>query len=165
MATSLAHAGNPAKPGRTKPGARYDHYFFSSLALLILATVFVGFARTYYLAGVFRAPLPNLLIHLHGAVFSCWVFLLLTQTSLVSAGRVDLHRRLGLAGFLLAVLMVILGVLAATDSLVHERGPAGRDPRFFYIIPLSGMLTFAILIYYAFRARLRPAAHAVGCAT
>ncbi len=159
MVTSVAHAGNPAKPVRTKPGARYDNYFFSSLALLILATVFVGFAPTYYLAGVFRAPLPSLIIHLHGAVFSCWVLLLVTQTSLVSAGRVDMHRRLGLAGFLLAVLMVVLGVLAATDSLVHERGPVGRDARFFYIIPLSNMLSFATLIYFAFRARFHPSAH------
>jgi hypothetical protein len=39
------------------------------MALLILATVFVGFARTYFLAGVFRAPLPSLLVHIHGAVF------------------------------------------------------------------------------------------------
>ena len=65
------------------------------MALLILASVFVGFARTYYLAGVFGAPLPNKLIHVHGAVFSLWIVLLIVQTSLVTAGRVDLHRRLG----------------------------------------------------------------------
>jgi len=45
------------------PGRRYDHYFFSGMALLMLATVFEGFARTYYLAGVFHAPLPSLIIH------------------------------------------------------------------------------------------------------
>jgi len=32
------------------------------------------------------------------AAFSCWILLLVTQTSLVSAGRVDIHRRLGIAG-------------------------------------------------------------------
>src|SRR5438876_11241063 len=93
MATVVAHPSNPTKPSIGLPGRRYDHLFFSAMALLILATVFVGFARTYYLAGVFHAPLPSLIIHLHGAAFSCWVLLLVTQTSLVSAGRVDIHRR------------------------------------------------------------------------
>jgi hypothetical protein len=129
------------------------------MALLILATVFVGFARTYYLAGMFHAPLPSLIIHLHGAAFSCWILLLVTQTSLVAAGRVDIHRRLGIAGFLLACLMVILGVLAATDSLVRQAGPPGRDPKFFYIIPLTDMLIFAALVFFAFRARSNPPAH------
>src|SRR6266478_6252833 len=102
MATAVAHPSNPARPSIGLPGRRYDHLFFSAMALLILATVFVGFARTYYLAGVFHAPLPSLIIHLHGAAFSCWILLLVTQTSLVSTGHVDIHRRLGIAGFLWA---------------------------------------------------------------
>jgi FtsH-binding integral membrane protein len=159
MATAVAHPSSPARPAPQLPGRRFDHFFFSSMALLMLGTVFVGFAPTYYLAGVFRAPLPSLIIHLHGAAFSCWILLLVTQTSLVSAGRVDIHRRLGIAGFLLACLMVVLGVLAATDSLVREAGPAGRDPKFFYIIPLSNMVVFGTLIFFAFRARFNPTAH------
>jgi hypothetical protein len=79
------------------------------MAVLILATVFAGFAPSYYFAGIFRAPLPSRIIHVHGAVFSCWILLLITQTSLVSAGRVDVHRRLGIAGFVLACLMVVVG--------------------------------------------------------
>jgi len=159
MATAVAQPGTPTKPAPGIPGRRYDHLFFSIMALCMLATVFVGFAHTYYLAGVFRAPLPSLIIHLHGAAFSCWILLLVTQTSLVAAGRVDLHRRLGIAGFLLAGLMVMLGVLAATDSLVREAGPAGRDAKFFYIIPLTDMLIFATLTFFALRARRNPPAH------
>jgi hypothetical protein len=77
---------------------RSDNLFFSGMAVIVLASVFVGFAHTYYLAGVFKAPLPNLLVHIHGAVFSCWILLLIVQTSLVAAGRVDAHRRLGTIG-------------------------------------------------------------------
>jgi len=159
MATAVAHPSTPPKPAIGMPGRRYDHLFFSVMALSMLTTVFAGFAHTYYLAGVFHAPLPSLIIHLHGAAFSCWIRLLVTRTSLVAAGRVDVHRRLGIAGFLLACLMVILGVLAATDSLVREAGPAGRDPKFFYIIPLTDMLIFATLIFFAMRARPNPPAH------
>src|SRR5271155_1599791 len=159
MATVVARHNVPAMPATGIPGRRFDHVFFSGMALLLLVTIFVGFAPTYYLAGVFHAPLPSLIIHLHGAAFTCWILLLVTQTSLVAGGRVDIHRQLGIAGFLLACLMVILGVLAATDSLVRGGGPPGSDPRIFYIVPLTDMVIFAVLIFFAFRFRSNPAIH------
>jgi len=158
MAIAVAHPENPAKPSVGLPGRRYDHLFFSAMALLMLATVFAGFARTYYLAGVFHAPLPNRIIHVHGAVFTCWILLLVTQVSLVSAGRVDIHRRLGIAGVVLACLMVIVGVLAANDLLMRG-GRAGLDAQAFYIVPLTDMLIFGTLIFFAFRARSNPPVH------
>lgn len=144
-----------------RAGGRSDDFFFSGMALLLLTTVFAGFARTYFLAGVFRAPLPAAIIHVHGAVFSCWILLLIAQTSLVAAGRVDIHRKLGLAGFGLACLMIILGPLAATNSLSRGFSPpgSGLDPKTFYAVPLGSILAFAILVFFAFRARFNPAAH------
>jgi FtsH-binding integral membrane protein len=159
MATVVARPKISPERSIGLPGRRYDHFFFSSMALLILATVFVGFARTYFLAGIFRAPLPGLIIHLHGAAFTAWILLLVTQTSLVSAGRVDIHRRLGIAGFFLGCLMVILGLMAATDSLVRRGGPVGRDPQAFYIIPLTDMVFFGTVLFFAFRNRRDSGAH------
>lgn len=141
--------------------SRLDNLFFPDVAVLILATVFLGFARTYYLAGVFRAPLPNLLIHIHGAVFSLWILLLIAQTSLIASGRVDVHRRVGLFGFGLACLMVILGLMAATDSLARHfvPGESGVGVKAFYAVPIADMLVFSTLIYFGFRERFNPAAH------
>jgi hypothetical protein len=157
MATAAEYfrAGAPAAK---LPGRRFDYVFFTGMALVMLATVFAGFAHTYYLAGLFRAPLPSRIIQIHGAVFSCWILLLVTQASLVSAGRVDIHRRLGVAGFVLGCLMVVLGVMAATDSLARG-APAGRDPQMFYIIPVTDILLFAVPLYFAFRTRVDPPAH------
>lgn len=149
--------GTKASP--SLPGRRYDHYFFSSLALLILATVFYGFAHTYYLAGVFHAPLPSAIIHVHGAVFTLWILLLVTQTSLVAAGRVDIHKRLGIGGFLLGCAMVIIGVTAATNSLVLGLHGTVERAQAFYLVPLSSMAIFAALLFFSFRARRDPAAH------
>ena len=138
-----------------------DKIFFPSVAGLILAAVFLGFARTYYLAGVFRAPLPNLLVHIHGAVFSLWILLLIAQTSFIASGRVDVHRRVGLVGFGLACLMVLLGLMAATDSLARHfaLGEAGAGVKAFYAVPVADMLVFSTLIYFGFRERFNPAAH------
>jgi FtsH-binding integral membrane protein len=156
MATSVAR---PARVTTTPlPGRRFDHLFFSAMALLMLVTVFAGFAPTYYLAGLWHAPLPSRVIHVHGAVFSCWILLLVAQVSLVSARRVDIHRRLGLAGFLLACLMVIVGVLAAVDSLVRDSVP-GRDAKAFFIVPITVVLLFATLVFFAYRHRSDSSAH------
>ena len=158
MATIATHLNDRPRLAASLQGRGYDHVFFSGMAVLILGTVFLGFAPSYYLVGIFRAPLPSTIIHVHGAVFSCWILLLITQTSLVSARRVDIHRRLGIAGFVLACLMVVVGVLAATDALV--RGfPQGRDPLAFYIVPLTDMVVFPTLVFFAFRARFDPQAH------
>jgi hypothetical protein len=140
---------------------RFEHFFFSGMAFLILAGVFVGFARSYYLAGVFKAPWPNLLVHIHGAVFALWMVLLITQTSLVAADRVDIHRCLGLLCFGLACLVVILGVLAATYSIFRHATTREMEAkmRTFYTTPLAGMLLFSTLTYFAFRNRFNPVAY------
>ena len=140
---------------------RFDDFFFPSMAVIILATVFIGFARSYYLAGVFHAPLPNLLVHIHGAVFTSWIVLLITQTSLVAGGCVDLHRRLGLLGFAVACVMVILGVMVATDSMARHFAPGniGVSDKAFYAVPIADMGAFATLICFGFRHRFHPAAH------
>jgi hypothetical protein len=157
MATAVLQETQAATIRR--PNRRYEHLFFTGMAVLIFVTVFLGFARTYFLAGVFRAPLPNWLIHVHGAAFSSWIILLVAQTSLVSAGRTNIHRRLGVLGFSLASLMVILGIIAGTDALRRGFAPPGVDPKTFYIVPVSDMLIFATLIFLAFRARFDPPAH------
>lgn len=46
--------------------------------------------------------------------------------------------------------MVLLGVLAASDSLVRAAGHAGRDVPAFYIVPLMDMVIFATLLAFAF---------------
>ena len=159
MATTIAGPRSFAKPNAAVPGRRFDHYFFSGAAWLMLASVLLGFGPTYYLAGVFNAPLPSRIIHIHGAVFSCWILLLIAQNSLAWAGRLDIHRKLGMAGFLLACLMVVVGWMAATDRLARGTAPPGLDTYFFYIVPMTDMVIFGTLIFFAFRARRDPSAH------
>jgi hypothetical protein len=142
---------------------RYDNLFFSGMAAVALIVVLVGFARTYFLAGLFRAPLPNLLVHIHAAAFTLWILLFITQVSLVTADRVDLHRRLGVLGFVLAILMLVLGTLTASDSLARHVAHPGTDTvegvRAFYTVPLGDMLLFPTFFYFGYRNRFQPAVH------
>ena len=159
MSATLAYARPSSKPAAGLPGRRFDHYFFSGTAWLMLASVLLGFGPTYFWAGVFNAPLPSRIIHIHGAVFSAWILFLIVQNSLAWAGRVDIHRKLGLAGFLLACLMVIVGWAAATDRLARGTAPPGLDTYSFYIVPMTDMIIFGTLIFFAFRARRDPSTH------
>ena len=142
---------------------RYDNRFFAGMAVVSLVVIFIGFARTYYLAGIFKAPLPNPLVHIHGAVFSLWILLFIAQISLITVHRVDLHRRLGMSGFGLACLMVILGVLVATDRLARHVANPGTETveevRAFYAIPLADMLMFSTFVHLGFRNRTHPPVH------
>jgi hypothetical protein len=156
----MATATAAARP-RLRLG--YDNFFFGGMAGVALITVLVGFARTYYLAGLFRAPLPNLLVHIHGAAFTLWMILFITQISLVTAGRADLHRRLGLLGFVLAIVMILLGTVTASDRLARHVAQPGPDTveevRAFYAVPLGDMVMFSTFIYFGYRNRVQPIVH------
>ena len=146
-----------------RPTSRWrpEDYFFIGMAVLILATVFFGFAHSYFLAGMWNAHLPNRLIHVHGIVFSSWMLLFAAQITLVATGRVHWHRSLGLLGVVLAAAMVILGMAAATDALVRGFTPPNSpfDPKTFYAISFLQVVVFAGLIAAAFWARSNPPAH------
>jgi hypothetical protein len=140
-------------------GRDVENRFFVAMSLLLLATVLVGFAKSYFLAGLVRAALPNRLIHVHAVLFSCWILLLIAQALLISANRFDLHRRVGLLGFGLACGMSVIGVMAATDSLTRIKMVGSIDMRAFYAVPLFDIIVFAVLILFAYRWRHDPATH------
>ncbi len=149
-----------AQPSKRLPGRRFDHVFFTSMIVLMAGTILLGFARTYFLAGVFHAPLASRILHIHGAVFSFWMLLVLAQTTLVSVHRVDIHRTLGLAGFGLSGLIVVTGVLATADMLARDASVHSRPNALaFSIVPLTAMLLFAIFIGLAYRARANSSVH------
>ena len=137
-----------------------EHLFFAGMSALIALVVFIGFARTYYLAGMFDAkPLAAPVVHIHGAVFTSWMALLLVQTSLAGTGHLGIHRRLGLLGLALAPSMVVLGVLVACEMLVRFAAVSSVDSPSIFAVALSEIAGFAIPVFFAFRFRRKPAIH------
>ena len=74
-----------------------ERRFYSAITVAMLVTVFVGFARSFFLRPLFPAwPSPaEPIFYVHGVVFAAWFVLLVAQAQLVKAGRTDLHRALG----------------------------------------------------------------------
>jgi len=142
------------------PGRKYDRQFFFAVTLLLVAVVAIGFAPTYYLAGVVRAPLPSRIVHIHGAIFSAWMILLVVQTGLISAKRVGWHRRLGVAGFVLAGAMVVTVVLTAEDFAARaENSPSEELLLGLLSITFTDAFDFAVLAGFAYALRKNAAAH------
>jgi hypothetical protein len=136
-------------------------HFFLGMAVLATLIVFVGFAPSFYLRGYFHGPALQTLWVLHGTAFSAWMALLLTQSLLVRTGRVQLHRRLGIFGAILASVMLVLGVqiarVATAQGTIGLR--AHLPPLEFLIIPLGQVLMFAALTAAALILRRRRDAH------
>jgi hypothetical protein len=141
-------------------GRAAEHRFFGWMSGVIALVVFVGFARTYYLAGIFGAkPLTAPIVHIHGAVFTCWIVLLLAQTSLVGTGHTSTHRRLGLLGLGLAPLMVVLGVLVADEMLQRTAAIPGFDSPLIFAVALSEIAGFAVPVFFGLALRRRSGFH------
>lgn len=127
-----------------------ERRFYSGMALAMVATIFIGFAPSYYLLGVVEPYAPLLpmtrLGHVHGVLFTAWALLFVTQTWLIAGGRADIHRKLGLAGFALLPAMMVVAALAALYGAARHAGPPSIPPLSFLAVPLFDVPVFATLI-------------------
>ena len=140
-----------------KTKLRSDDIFFLSMALLMLVIVVTGFAQSYFLAGMFRAKLPSVVVHIHGALFVSWIFLLAIQASLVTLRNVKLHMTLGVLGFVLPPLMVIAGILTLFGAV--RRGLIDIPPEILLAGDLENLLIFVVLVCWGLLARRQGAFH------
>jgi hypothetical protein len=102
-------------------------YLFAAIA--VGALVVAGFWPSYFSKLFFVPSEPlTVLVHLHGALMTAWIALFIVQVSLVAAGRTDLHRRLGVLGFALLAMILIVAVpttiVATKLGGNHMPGPA-----------------------------------------
>ena len=129
------------------------------MSLAAVVTVFLGFARTYYLRSHYLATALPPLLHLHGIVFTSWILLFVTQTALVAGRRINLHRRLGLGGAALAGLLVVVGLTTATLSARRNFAAGNAGALTFLVVPFGDMLVFAVLVTAGILYRRRAEMH------
>jgi hypothetical protein len=134
--------------------------FYPMIAFALAAFTIVGFSRTYYLRFLSDLPPMTLLVHLHGLVFTAWLALFVVQTRFVAANRVDLHMKLGIAGVVLAGLIVVVSLATLTAGAAVPRvRPSGLTPAQFTIVPLTSTVLFAAFVALGVALRRRPALH------
>ena len=141
---------------------RRDHQFYIGLTLFLIATVVVGFWRSYFGTLLTGAVARPLVMHLHGAIFTGWMALLLLQVGLAATGRVGTHRRVGNFGIWYGVLVWVMGVVATFAApVLHIR--AGEwtidQAAGFLIFPIGDMILFAGFFGAAVAYRHKPDIH------
>ena len=141
---------------------RRGHQFYAGLTLLLIVTVVVGFWPSYFgtlLRGGVARPL---VMHVHGAVFTGWMALLLVQVGLAASGRIRLHRRVGNFGIGYGVAVLVMGVIATFAApVIHVRaGEWSVDQAAgFLVLPIGDMMLFGGFFGAAVKYRHKPEIH------
>ena len=155
-----------SSPATVRREGAYDRVFYGGIGLLLAALTLVGFGPTFYLRWWF-GPTPTVtgattltpLTYVHGALFTAWMLLFVVQTSLIAARRVTVHRRLGIAGAVLAGTMVVVGLSTAVAAARRGSAPPGVDALTFLVVPVFDILLFALFVSAAIVRRRDKDAH------
>ena len=122
--------------------------FFFIWALIALAIVILGFGPTFFLRPLFgtidRATgSPQLPVHLivHGIAMTAWFAIFAAQTYLVKSRNISLHRKLGVAGIVTAVLVVISGFVVLIEFI-----PRGQNVQAITNINVGNTVNFVVFI-------------------
>jgi len=79
--------------------------FFLWMGVVILVFVFIGFSRTWFLQAWSGAPALPLSLHIHGVIATTWMLVYLAQSILIERNLARIHRRLGIFGAVVAILL------------------------------------------------------------
>jgi hypothetical protein len=135
-------------------------YFYFYMALACTAVAFLGFAPTYFVPIASRSFSASPVVHFHGLLFFAWSLYFAFQAWLAASGKLARHRALGMIGVSLATAMTIFGFLVAVNAMKRSAALGlANDGIAFAIVPLSGILFFAIMFALAIGNIRRPEIH------
>lgn len=170
MATRVELPGSAAGQP-TSLAELVDHWFYVGMALFLIAVILVGFVPDSFMRNADieaggRSPFLWQ-AHFHALTMAAWMALLLTQTVLMATGRKGWHMQLGVAGMVLAPLMVVAGVMlvpaqfaariafaeAGDAAAQAELAEMARNMTNTALLQLRSGISFALLVTVALAAR------------
>jgi hypothetical protein len=134
------------------------------MAIIDIFIAIAGFGPAEIDTNARKGPLTPA-VALHGVLFGAWLLLFLTQTILVHKRLMSLHQRLGYAGIVLAIAMVISGYTTVIEmarrgyDLSGDLIQSGSDPLELLVFQLGDLVSFSILVASAILLRRRSDVH------
>jgi hypothetical protein len=161
MAETALSSATLGHTSATKDATQRERRFFLVFAVAVALLIFAGFTPSFYLKNILHAPPPlSAMTRVHGAIFTAWVFLFVTQAALINANNAALHRRLGLSGAVLLGIVLALGVMTGINAGRLGHAPPGAPaPLIFMAVPLFGIAATAVLYLSALWNRARRDSH------
>jgi hypothetical protein len=129
--------------------------FHAGMAWMLVVVAVVGFApRSMAIVGG-TMPNPPLVVHLHAAVMASWTLLLALQATLAIGGRMDLHRRVGMASLIVApavlIMLIAVTIVRQNDAAGTPAGPIVNNILF---LQLRAIVLFPVFFVWALRTRV-----------
>jgi hypothetical protein len=137
---------------------RYDKAFYLLILIIIWAAILSGFINDVIKKNAEGKLHFPIIVHVHAAAFVSWLILFTIQLFLIRKGNYSLHKKLGIAGAVLAGLMVVLGCLTGMVSEHVKYGTSDSDPAFLAVM-FGDMLLFGILAGTGIMLRKDGSAH------
>jgi hypothetical protein len=158
----MAATSNPVSSG-VQTSVAVDRWFFTSMAIAMLAVAAAGFLPSLIHTGARRAPVSPLAAA-HGTVFFAWLLIYLVQSRLMANRQFAMHRRVGIAASLVLVFMVVLGYAATVTMVRRGFDLSGdlridQDPASGATFPFTDICMFSLLAVAALAYRRRPEIH------
>lgn len=159
-----------AAPETTWSRPRVERWFYINIGLLMILLNVVAFAPGIIDPSRRNVPLPlTPLVTAHVILSATWLVLFLAQATLIATRRVALHRRIGIAGALLALAFVAVGCLTVVEQArrgfdlsgdISRLAPPGTPPDPAATLSIVFFFSsFAVLVGVALGYRHRPAVH------
>ncbi|MAU71566.1 MAG: hypothetical protein CML04_05660 [Pseudozobellia sp.] len=140
------------KTKKPKRSNLYTKNYFFVLSVVILILGLIAFSDNY-LFDVRQESNSNPLYVIHGLIMFSWYTIVVIQTNHIRKLNVKAHRRLGIIGFFIAVLVILsIGYLNFIDVPYSELPFFGKANRIFFPV-------FILLIGLAYVKRDRPELH------
>ena len=144
------------------PRAHFRSRFYVGLSGVLLLVVFIGFSPTLYLRSFFDVPDIPVYLIVHGVVHTGWFVVVMLQATLVAAGRIRMHRRLGLLSAGLGGVTLALSLAVTVLFLQRSIGPdptrMGGATQIFWA-NLAALLCFGSFLWLGVVSRRKPDVH------
>jgi hypothetical protein len=133
---------------------RYSVFFYAFFAVSAVFAFWPG-----YLSQIFQEPAA--LVHIHGALMSLWLAMLISQAFLIRSNRRAIHKQIGKLSYVLAPL-VLLSMATIRHNAMAETGlpVAEQDLSLLFPNVIGQPLTFALAFGLALYYRHDPGTHA-----
>ena len=144
-----------------------DRWFYVCVTLLSIGLNVVAFGPSLVVPAGRTMSLPlTALVATHATISAAWLLIFLAQAMLIATGRTAVHRRLGIAGVLLAVALVVTGPFVVIEEarrgfdLSGDLVPRGTSQDAGITLSLLFVfLLFGLLVAGAAWYRRRPEVH------
>jgi hypothetical protein len=134
-------------------------YFYALLGLVALVLVQIGFARSYIVPVMGGTFTGRTALHIHGAVFMLWIVTCIAQPFLVERKMVQVHRKVGIYGFVLAGIVFLMGIYIAISSAHVHIAQGDMEVVKDLLIPLTDMVLFPVFVILSILSLKKPEAH------